>query len=629
MKRLYIPLLMAAISLLVAVPVLAAYYADIAVTESNGTDYDMLAMDVSLDIDYMAEYGFIDDDGLDMRIKDSQSNALPFMLAEDKIAFASDITADTVSRFQMTTGNTPLSSFPVTVGDGGYVTITAHANLEFGNNFEVEVEGYVDTSKAGYPIIEAEEDSTEDAQTTSHDVDLPTGIEVGDLLLLLFSCYDPETASVTITWDGDWTELEEQHVNGYSRGIAYRVADGDEGAAVTVTTGATGYSAHKTYRISGYQGIPEASADATGNDANPNSANLATSWGIPNGSLFISFFGGGTAGSRTLNSYPSNYWDGSFVKSTNGYAYLGSAIKPKQAASEDAGQYTLTGGAINWAAWTIGVRAEGSPLICKNDAFHLYPIGGDEVKALIVDSTPLTVTASSLGTDEYKINVWADTTDFGIDIDDFTKDSMALGGVSVPGNANDWLIGGLPYYDYYTHTTSSTLRITYEPDSIIVGTTLPNEENPGTYDGTITWGSNPAGISISTSGLQLESTYYFEDVEGTSEDIFKPEPAELISGVALERLENNPMYPLVEGIVDASNNRLTTSLVWILGAWIITIAAYIATFILMREHIIFAGLVGEGLAILFYAMGIFDYWILILFAFGIIAGVVQERTPTW
>jgi len=184
-------------------------------------------------------------------------------------------------------------------------------------------------------------------------------------------------------------------------------------------------------------------------------------------------------------------------------------------------------------------------------------------------------------------------------------------------------------WSYGTELSFSTpnLALWFQPNAMISGTALI--DRAGTQNGIITWGSNPAGISVVTSGLQIEETYHFEDVEGATPDIFAPETAELISGVDLERLENNPMYPLVESIVDISDGKLTASLVWILGAWFITIAAYIAVFILMREHILFAGLVGEGLSILFYVMGIFDYWVLIVFAFGIIAGIVQERMPTW
>lgn len=203
-------------------------------------------------------------------------------------------------------------------------------------------------------------------------------------------------------------------------------------------------------------------------------------------------------------------------------------------------------------------------------------------------------------------------------------------------NANNWTWmenNVMSYADYFIMATDGVTHLHYQPATIIQGTTLPDISEASDNDGIITWGSNPDGVDTSISGLQSEDNgeagYYYPYLEPGSQDIISPEPAGLISGVDLERLEHNPFHPLVEGIVAISNGQLTESLVWIIWAWFITIAAYIGTFILMRQHIIWAGLVGEGLSILFYTMGIFDYWVLILFALGIIAGIVQERMPTW
>lgn len=566
MKRVYIPLLMAVISLLVAVPVLAAYYVDIDVTESNGTDYDMLAMNVSLDIDYLAEHGFIDDDGLDVRIKDSLSNEMPFMLAADRIVFASDITADMVNSFQMTTGNTPLDSFPVCVGDGGYVTVSDHANLELGDDFELEWDGYV-ASDVADSLIE---------KTAIFETYSDGGGNIVAEIYDKTSVEQTSQDSTTTLYSGGNTRVG-QRIDSFADSNIVKIS-----FYLKKTGSPTGTAYIRVRKVSddsilGTIGTLDVSTltgayvwhDFEGCIVNPSSQNLR----------FLIEYSGGSAANKVEVGYEnSNVGTGSFTY------YDG--------------------------AWT------------DNDLFDM---------TYKVDYTVLDVSVTAaVSSGEHKITLTADSTDFKIYEDDVEKDSVALAGASVPNNGLDWTLGSdaIPYFTY-THKVGVNDRINYAPDSIISGTTLPNEESPGTYDGTITWGSNPAGISIATSALQLESTYYYEDIEGTSEDIFAPEPAELISGVDLERLENNPMYPLVKGIVDASNNQLTTSLVWILGAWIITIAAYIATFILMREHIIFAGLVGEGLAILFYAMGIFDYWVLILFAFGIIAGIVQERTPTW
>jgi len=146
-RRLSIALLVVLLSLLIVTPVLAAYYANIDVTEGSGTSYGMLPVLVSLPVDYLAEHEFIAVDGTDVRIRDSQDNDVPFMLAEDKMAFASNITANMMNRFKLTTGNTPLDSFPVIIGNGGYVTVADNVDMELGNAFDINLKGWIDTSE--------------------------------------------------------------------------------------------------------------------------------------------------------------------------------------------------------------------------------------------------------------------------------------------------------------------------------------------------------------------------------------------------------------------------------------------------------------------------------------------------
>jgi len=59
------------------------------------------------------------------------------------------------------------------------------------------------------------------------------------------------------------------------------------------------------------------------------------------------------------------------------------------------------------------------------------------------------------------------------------------------------------------------------------------------------------------------------------------------------------------------------------------IAVGIVLVILVREHLVFAGTVCFGLAIMFYVMGIFDYWVLIIFGIFFGATLIHERMPTW
>ena len=151
-KRLCMSIALAAVvTLLIAVPVLAGYYAIITVTESTGTDYDKLALNLTLDIDYLVGEDYISPSGLDTRVTDAGYTVLPHMLAQDKILWVSDLEGNSTTEFIFFTGQSPLDSFPVITGHGGYVTIADDDALEPGNVYAFGIMGYVDM--AAGPII--------------------------------------------------------------------------------------------------------------------------------------------------------------------------------------------------------------------------------------------------------------------------------------------------------------------------------------------------------------------------------------------------------------------------------------------------------------------------------------------
>jgi len=147
MKKLCLSLALAVVAiLLVAVPVLAAYYVYLTVTESNGTDYTELAMNYTMDIDGLVDGGYIDATGLDTRVTDSGYTVLPHMLAEDKVMWVSNLTGNTSTQFIFFMGQEAIESFPTITGHGGYVTIVDNAAIEPGNIYAFGVVGYVDTT---------------------------------------------------------------------------------------------------------------------------------------------------------------------------------------------------------------------------------------------------------------------------------------------------------------------------------------------------------------------------------------------------------------------------------------------------------------------------------------------------
>ena len=208
----------------------------------------------------------------------------------------------------------------------------------------------------GRPKVVARNTSAQDTAATSHTVDLPAGIVAGDLLIVVFAV----RGNPGVTWGGTgFTEFFEV-ANGanHALALAYRQADGTEGATITVTTGASQKSAHTAYRITGHVNpathAPEASAGATGNSAAPDPDSLSPTGGAKD-YLWLAVLGWNQFGT-TLTGYPTNYLNGITKTTSSGNsANVGSAERELNAASENPGAFTLSA-SEQWIAATVAVH---------------------------------------------------------------------------------------------------------------------------------------------------------------------------------------------------------------------------------------------------------------------------------
>lgn len=196
------------------------------------------------------------------------------------------------------------------------------------------------------------------AATTSHTVSLPSNVGNGETLIAIFV----ETRGASITFPGGWNEFYTAAMDGtggnYS--VAIRDADGTEGASITVTTGATGNSAHIVYRITGAardaDQSPEAATNATGDSTTPDPGSV-TPTGGPKSFLFIAVAGiDPVLTLATVSAFPSGYIDGtSSVLATDNRVTAASAHAILTATSEDPGTFTVSQ-AERWGATTIAVH---------------------------------------------------------------------------------------------------------------------------------------------------------------------------------------------------------------------------------------------------------------------------------
>lgn len=292
---------------------------------------------------------------------------------------------------------------------------------------------------------------------------------------------------------------------------------------------------------------------------------------------------------------------------------------------------TNSPGAGNSYTFTLVVNGAGTDLSCTianadtdgSDVAHTIEVeAGDEVYIDVgYSGTPNIAyvrTGLTYGDDGGTVS----TLSFYID-DVWTEgEAMAAG---ITDNANDWVIGGNStcYLNEYLHTKSSINRIQYKPDSIIIGTTMPNELSSN-YDGVITWGANPAGIAVTAGSFLPDIELPDTDTGGIPEDMAgnTGQPGYTAD---LGNHATHPFYPLVEMVSDVSN--IPISIVWVIMATFVIVAAMIITYRFV-PHQATCAIVGAGLTITFVIQTIFPFWVIFIFLVVAIAILLWERVPS-
>jgi len=197
-------------------------------------------------------------------------------------------------------------------------------------------------------------ESVEQPAATSHTVDLPASISSGDLLIGFFSVNADPGA---IVWPMGWSEILQLDDGQVSLSVAYRDADGGEGASIEVTTTNSEKSAHQMYRITGAEDpatqAPEIDAGTTGASTTPDPGSLTPTGGAED---FLWFAVTANDGRKTVTAFPTNYTDGvGNVNDNDGGVALGVARRELNASSEDPGTFTISG-SDQWAAATVAVH---------------------------------------------------------------------------------------------------------------------------------------------------------------------------------------------------------------------------------------------------------------------------------
>ncbi len=211
-----------------------------------------------------------------------------------------------------------------------------------------------------FPAVQTTATTNGTTATASATVNLPAGIVAGDLLLVLHRC----AVAGALGFPIGWTELKDASVDAADdqQGLAYRQADGSEGASITVTQG-NGKFASIAYRISGAEDpatqAPEVSADATGASTIPDPATLTPTGGAKD---YLWLLLGGWEGEQTSPpaGNPTNYAnplgaDSGIAAAITTNCRVASAGRSLNAASEDPPSWTISV-SDDWTAWTLAIH---------------------------------------------------------------------------------------------------------------------------------------------------------------------------------------------------------------------------------------------------------------------------------
>lgn len=212
------------------------------------------------------------------------------------------------------------------------------------------------------------------AADTSHPVSMPSGIQSGDLLIVLYGCDGDDDGAGDHEASG-WTRLDIDSNGGQVVGaVFYKIAAGGDTCTISSIDSEVGASV--ALRVRNYNGAP-ISVSANGSSTTPDSPN--NNPGVSDRWLWLAFTVvdavGGSFSKFSPSIYQEPYGYSEFFKifgiSTGAGVGIILAEKHSEASSEDPPPFEVMGGTDNWASFTIGIKTAIPPLTAEHGEFLL------------------------------------------------------------------------------------------------------------------------------------------------------------------------------------------------------------------------------------------------------------------
>ena len=126
----------------------ASFQWNVNVTNSTSTAYSNVPFTAPISTAAWISSNYIQSTGLDVKVMDG-TTALPTEVTDTGLWWVGNISKNTTKTFTLSTGNTPATSMPIIVGNGGQITTPYTSALDLGAVFEIDINAYLNLSVNG------------------------------------------------------------------------------------------------------------------------------------------------------------------------------------------------------------------------------------------------------------------------------------------------------------------------------------------------------------------------------------------------------------------------------------------------------------------------------------------------
>ncbi len=261
-------------------------------------------------------------------------------------------------------------------------------------------------------------------------------------------------------------------------------------------------------------------------------------------------------------------------------------------------------------------------------AWHAVYTGAYTKGAYVNYALPPMATVSYPVSGYHTVTVIADGANMQMFIDGAAGPGTALSGPMYDG-IDPWVFAesaALPYMTSMTYSVGGNQRLWYQPTSMIIGTTMPDRAAPA-EDAVITWGTNPAGVTVTMSSFTASGTATTGSVvTAPPQEILPEAPGRdwFVEPDVTGALLTNPFRPFVRIMVGPT--LLTESQAWKFFGLLILLVTFVGSAGLLKwRHMGIACIATSAVIIGLVATTIWPWYAIMLTVGGLFAGIVMER----